>query len=251
MDFAGVTMMAGDCRDPAILDRALKRQDLVVVSLTPGSFTEEAYRSTYVDVARTISESIGRQQVKPGYVLWVSSTSVYGEGAGEWVDETTPARPKGFSGQCLLQGEREIGVSAVASTVVRFSGIYGPGRNRMIEQVRAGYCAPAEPVQWSNRIHSEDCAGVLHHLAAMAMAGNSPAPLYIGTDCEPVPLHDVHQWLAARLGVTVTPSRDAGAARGNRRCCNRLLLDTGYRFRYPTFREGYAELLASTPCPPR
>jgi len=239
----GVRMIGGDCRDRHGLATALEGQDAVVVSLTPGEFTEQAYRDTYVASAQALADSCAAMAVRPGLILWVSSTSVYGQHQGEWVDESSPSQPKGFSGRYLLEAEQIIAEGPVPATVVRFSGIYGPGRTRLVEQARRGQSAAPEPAQWTNRIHSEDCAGVLHHLLMTALGGSPLAPLYIGTDCAPVPLHEVQQWLAAQLGVALTDNVAAGASRGNRRCSNRLLLESGYRFIYPTWREGYGALL--------
>lgn len=241
--FAGVTMVRGNCRDGALLDRLLVGQDLVVVSLTPGAFTEQAYRETYVESAQAIADAVGRQVAAPRCLLWVSSTSVYGQNDGAWVDESSPAQPSGFSGRCLLAAEDSLRQASPTSTIVRFSGIYGPGRSRLIEQVQRGQCAASEPPQWTNRIHRDDCAAVLHHLASLAMSGTALAPCYIGSDCEPVPLHLVHQWLAQKLGVTVSPVAPDATMRSNRRCSNKLLLASGYEFIYPTFREGYGGMI--------
>ncbi len=172
----GVETLTGDCRDPALLGRALSGVDTVVVTLTPGAFTPEAYRDSYVAGARALADALGRAGNPPPQVFWVSSTSIYGAGAGEWVDEETPARPESFSGRHLLAAE-EIISAAAPSTRVRFSGIYGPGRNRQISQVRAGKIAPATPLRWTNRIHSEDCAGVMAHLLALVRTGQG-SPLY-------------------------------------------------------------------------
>jgi len=245
---AGVRMFTGDCRDPQLLAKALAGQDAVVVTLTPGGFSERDYRDTYVAGAGALAGGIAAAARRPGLVLWASSTSVYGEDGGEWVDEGSAARPRGFSGRCLLAAEAIIGDLPVPAAVVRFSGIYGPGRNHLLEAVRSGRCAPAEPVKWTNRIHSDDCAAVLRHLLERSRAGVSLAPLYLGTDCLPVPLHEVQQWLAAQMGVPVGGGDDErGPSRGNRRCSNALLLATGYRFQYPTYREGYgAQLLCNS-----
>ncbi|MEA3298882.1 MAG: NAD(P)H-binding protein [Pseudomonadota bacterium] len=240
----GVRLFTGDCRDGELLRAALEGQDAVVVTLTPDAFTEEAYRETYVACARALADALGAMASVPRQLVWVSSTSVYGQGNGEWVDEDSPAEPRGFSGCCLREAEAIVQALPLSVTVVRFSGIYGPGRTRLIDQVRRGQCAPSEPVQWTNRIHSDDCAGVLHHLLTLAAGGAALESLYLGTDCEPVPLHEVHHWLAGRLGVPVSPVV-GGVERGNRRCSNARLLASGYRFIYPGFREGYGALLAA------
>jgi nucleoside-diphosphate-sugar epimerase len=241
---AGVEMCVGDCRDvPALVD-ALSGVDAVVVTLTPGEFTESAYRETYVESARSLAEALARCADGPRRVLWVSSTSVYGRGDGEWVDEDTPTHPEKFSGRCLLEAEDLIRRAPVPATVVRFSGIYGPGRRRMIGKVAEGEVVPPSPPVWTNRIHSDDCAGVLYHFLEASRAGQELPPLVLGTDCEPATLHDVQCWLAEAMGVTIRGEAPPPGSRGNRRCSNQRLLAAGYRFRYPTFREGYRALLA-------
>ena len=129
---------------------------------------------------------------------------------------------------------------------MRFSGIYGPGRDRLIESVRNG---SARLVRGStavlNHIHRDDCAGALAHVLGM----ESPAPLYLGTDSEPAYKNDLLRWIAKQLGVSTPPEVEAeitgGIHRGGHRFYdNALLRDSGYRFLYPTYREGYGALLA-------
>lgn len=238
-----IQLVAGDCRDTELLEGLLTGQDAVVVTLTPGEFSEQGYRDSYIAGAESLVAALQRLPVKPATLLWVSSTSVYGQNHDEWVDETSDTQPRGFSGQCLLAAERIISAGPVPATIVRFSGIYGPGRGRLLDGVRAGRCVPSQPVKWTNRIHSDDCAGVLEHLLAKARGGDTLAPLYLGTDSAPTPLHEVQHWLAARLGVQLAETEEPGLSRGNRRCSNALLLGSGYRFIYPGYQEGYDALL--------
>lgn len=219
--------------------------DVVVVTLTPGEFTEKAYRESYVDGAATLVESIQCAGHKPKLVIWVSSTSVYGNNAGGWVDEQSPTAAQSFSGKLLLQAEELIATLPCATVIVRFSGIYGPGRTRMLNQVLAGRGRPAQPEQWSNRIHSDDCAGVLAHLVHRFQQGEKLDSLYLATDSAPVTQHDLRRWLAAELNVEL---RDEPVEqKAIRRCSNQRLLKTGYQFQYPTYKEGYRALIESMP----
>jgi nucleoside-diphosphate-sugar epimerase len=131
--------------------------------------------------------------------------------------------------------------------VVRLGGIYGPGRTRLIERARRGELELRDDVHYTNRIHRDDAAGLLRHL----LFHESPAPLYLGVDDESADEADVYRWLAGAVGVEQAsdPEAEEGSgtprrrAVGSKRCSNRLARESGYRFRYPTFREGYAELL--------
>jgi hypothetical protein len=104
--------------------------------------------------------------------------------------------------------------------------------------------AQYRPGQYTNRIHRDDCVGVLRHVLALV----SPAPIYLGVDCEPADEKTLYQWIAGATGAP-TPRqapRDAAAPgrRGNKRCRNTRLLESGYEFRYPSFRDGYAAALS-------
>ena len=217
----------------------------VVIAVAADSPTEAAYRAAYVDGLAHVLDALERDGVTPRRVLFVSSTAVYGDAGGGWVDESTTAAPGGFSGQTLLEAERLLAgrLSGTSSTVValRLGGIYGPGRTRLIDQVRTGGAIiPAVP-RYTNRIHRDDAAGAIVRLCTME---DDPSPVYLGVDNDPAELGDVLRFLAAELGLGVPPSGDAGDARGgNKRCSNALLRSTGYSFRYPTFREGYRDIL--------
>ena len=217
----------------------------VVIAVAADSPTEAAYRAAYVDGPAHVLDALERDGVTPRRVLFVSSTAVYGDAGGGWVDESTTAAPGGFSGQTLLEAERLLAdrLSGTSSTVValRLGGIYGPGRTRLIDQVRTGAAIiPAVP-RYTNRIHRDDAAGAIVRLCTME---DDPSPVYLGVDNDPAELGDVLRFLAAELGLGVPPSGDAGDARGgNKRCSNALLRSTGYSFRYPTFREGYRDIL--------
>ncbi len=144
----------------------------------------------------------------------------------------------------MLAGEQRLDAADVPGTSVRFAGIYGPGRERLIRQVQEGRQAQPQPVQYSNRIHRDDCAGVLAHLIARDLAGEPLEPLYLASDSDPAPLHEVMAWLAKELGVTPTEGTDLPLRRrASKRCRNQRLLDSGYRFIYPGYREGYKALL--------
>ena len=274
-----------DVTDRLALERMTPDADVVVYAVAAGRRDEEACRRAYVDGVATLLDVLeGRTTGLPRRVFFVSSTSVYGERGGAWVDETTPVQPNGFPGECLIAGERRMLASPIPATVVRFGGIYGPGRGWLIERARAGARCIDDPPRFTNRIHRDDCAGVLAHLIARtwergrsarmeqdrsppagASGGDATTPVVesliehvddapisagevcVGVDDAPATEYEVLAWLAARLGAPA-PRRirdEEAAARGSgKRCSNARLRASGYRFRYPTYREGYAAVLA-------
>ena len=135
---------------------------------------------------------------RPRRLLFTSSTSVYGQQEGEWVDENSPAEADGFSGRCIRAGEELLWDSPWPSVAVRFGGIYGPGRTRLIDSVREGTATrPAGPPVYTNRIHRDDCARALQHLLELPEAER----LYVAVDDDPAPLDEVLGWLARQLGI--------------------------------------------------
>ena len=219
------------------------RLDFVVYAAAASAYDDAAYAAAYVDGVRTLLNALYQADQPVRRFLMVSSTSVYGQHDGEWVDEESPTEPGGFGGQRLLQGEQAVLTGPFPGMVVRFAGIYGPGRNRLIERARQGTGCVAEPARYTNRIHIDDCAGVLAHL----MRVPQPASVYLGVDDAPVSECEVMDWLAVQLGVAAPPrfkADDVNSGRGgNKRCRNTRLLESGYRFTYPSYREGYAAML--------
>jgi nucleoside-diphosphate-sugar epimerase len=256
---AGVEPVAADLADAAGLAAALDRLgvegvDALVYTAAADGADDLAYRRAYVDGLRNaIGWAAGRP--RPPWVLFTSSTAVFAQRDGSWVDEESPTEPTQFRGVRMLEAERALAASGLPAVTVRLGGLYGPGRTRLIERVRAGRASirPGPP-RWTNRIHRADAAGALRHLLEAALRGEPGASLYVGVDDEPADEAEVVRWLAARLGAP-PPRLAADAESGgegdasNRRCRNARLRATGYRFRFPTFREGYADVIAGMAAP--
>ena len=236
--------VSADLTDPETLRTLPRDVRVLVYSATADGFSEEAYRRAYLQGMENVLAALHDAPLER--ILFTSSTSVYAQDDGSWVNEDSPTRPAGFSGRILLQTEALVsrhGAECGAQTcAVRFGGIYGPGRTRLLDRVRAGAgCDPR--THWTNRIHRDDCAGVLAHLVQSA---HMP-PVVLAVDCEPAPRCRVMDWMAEQLQCERPPRTEGGVRRrgGNKRCSNRRLLASGYRFRYPSFREGYTSMLAA------
>ena len=242
----GIRHLAADLTAPETLQELPPALDVVFYTAAPNGSEEAAYRAIYVDGLRHVLEALVRQHQSPRRVLLTSSTAVYAQSAGEWVDETSPTEPQHFTGRRVLEGERVLLDGPFPATVLRLGGIYGPGRTSLIERVRQGLATCREgPPLYTNRIHRDDCAGALHHLMTLPQ----PDSRYIGVDHEPADYCDVLRWLAAQLGappprVEASSGMDSRRHRTNKRCRHDKLIASGYVFHYPTFREGYAALLA-------
>jgi nucleoside-diphosphate-sugar epimerase len=125
---------------------------------------------------------------------------------------------------------------------VRFGGIYGPGRTRLLREIKAQILQlPPQRPYFTNRIHREDAAGVLRHLLRL---GSVPSKL-VAVDSEPADLYEVAEWISKRTDRLFPFHGGTGWKRGagHKRCSNSLLRSLGYQLQFPTFREGYGFLL--------
>ncbi|MEV7606880.1 SDR family oxidoreductase [Paenarthrobacter sp. NPDC089322] len=218
--------------------------DIVVVSVAADTSTEEAYRAAYLDGLRNVLDALERDSVKPSRILFVSSTAVYADSDGATVDETTPTEPTRFSGKVLLEAENMLfnRVQGSEAISLRLGGIYGPGRTRLIDQVRSGQAViPAKP-RHTNRVHRDDAAAMIVHLTTMAQR---PEPVYLGVDDDPAEMGDVMRFLAAEMHCPVPPTApEINRGPGDKRCSNQRLRSTGFELTYPTYMEGYRAILA-------
>ncbi len=231
----GVTPWRVDLRDAAGLGDPPTAFDHLFYTASADRRDEEAYRAIYVDGLRALLQTLRNAGSPLRRVFFTSSTAVYGQSEGEWVDESSSTEPSGFNGRVLLEAEAILDEAPEVGVNVRLSGIYGPGRTRLVRKVWDGQATATGA--WTNRIHVEDCAGVLQHLMKVA----DPARLYLGSDDEPVRTADVVTWMSRKLALPAPPPADT--ARLNKRCSNARLRESGFRFRYPTFRDGYSEII--------
>ncbi len=217
--------------------------DCVFYLATPSQYDDAGYREAYVSGLRNLLAALDARDQRPRRVVFVSSTAVYGQADGSWVDEDSPTEPRGFNGRRVLEAEHALLGSRHPGTVVRFGGIYGPGRERMLRKAEAGDPCHAGPPQYTNRIHEDDCVGVLAHIAALQAADSR----YLAVDDHPGTECEVMDWLAERLDrprPERIPAPPDGGRAGNKRCSNARLKASGYQFIYPSFREGYEAMLA-------
>lgn len=234
----GVVGMTGDLL--SMTDDNLPDVDVVFLIMTPNGRDEDAYRAAYFDTAQVLIRRY-KAMVKPPQVFFVSSTSVYGQHQGEWVDETTPAIPSSATATVLLETEQAL-AAVLPSVTVRCSGIYGPGRFRLLETVLSE--KDWEANSWTNRIHRDDVVSALVTLANIAFEGKDLPKQVIVTDQTPVSMWEVKLWLATCLGakVAVKESNQFVPVSG-KRIQGQYLLSQGWVPRYPSYVAGYHALL--------
>lgn len=139
----------------------------------------------------------------------------------------------------MLDAEQVALDSGIPATRVRLAGIYGPGREWLLNQVRQGYRVVSEPPLYANRIHADDAAGLLAFLLRADAGGQALEDCYIGVDDAPVAMHEVVDYLRQRLGVSQWADEHSVRRAGGKRCSNRRARALGWVPRYPSYREGY------------
>jgi len=236
----GIHWLRGDLTDPASLRELPAGITRLVYLPAPATRDKAAYRAIFVSGLRHLLDALDRRKL--ARVLFVSSSAVYGEHDGDWVDEATPTDPPGFNGAVLLEAEQWLAEQSLPSTVLRLAGLYGPGRLQLIERLRAGQLrVPRETPHWANRIHVDDAAAAVAHLLQL----KSPQPLYLGVDDMPMPLDELYDFLAALIDAPLPAEGAAPAGVGSKRLRNAKLRASGWAPQWPDAREGYAALLDS------
>lgn len=233
----------GDIASPADLEALDADFEQLFFIVSPDGRDEDSYRAIYQTGVNNLLSHFSRHQRRPSW-MFVSSTSVYGQSKGETVDENSPAQPLCVTGRLIREAEQQLTSLNPDTIVVRFSGIYGPGRDRLLKMAMQSPEIQREPPYYTNRIHQQDCTAVLAFLFNRRRAGFPLEQCYLASDDKPAPLWEVVTWLAEQMHYRPPLAKTSGDdAAMNKRCDNRRLKALGYRFRYPDYRTGYADLL--------
>lgn len=224
---------------PADLGPALARATHILASASPDA-SGDPFLTGLPEIA----------QARPEWVGYLSTTGVYGDHQGGWVDEDTPLTPALTRCVQRVDAERQWRATGLPVHIFRLAGIYGPGRGPF-EKVRDGTAQRIiKPNQFFSRIHVDDIARVL----AASIARPNPGAAYNVCDDEPAPPEDVLSHAAALLGLPeppavpfetaeMTPMARSFYLESKRVRNDRIKGELGVALLYPTYREGLAALL--------
>lgn len=199
-----------------------------------------------VEEARAAASSMGAWLAAHGVerVVYLSSTSVYGDRDGDWVAADDEVAPNTQMGHRRVAAEQAIvAATGGAAMVVRLPGIYGPGRTCADRLAKGTYTVPSDHSKWSNRVHVADIASAVDVLLKSGVAGDR----YIACDDTPFPAEELPTWAAERLGFP-PPERVPFAQlserakpfwAGSRRFRNDKLKALGWTPQYPEYRAGH------------
>jgi len=241
----GIDARAIDLATPGASRLIPGRYDAIVALQSASGRDEAEYARAYLDATRGVLESAGAAGAS---FVYVSSTGVFGQTDGSWVDESTPPSPADPTATVLVAAEQLVlddSWHAAKPRIVRCSGLYGPGRTGTIERVRSGALALGDGDDtWMNFSHRDDAAVTV----IAALDRGRPGAIYHASDAAPATRRDVVSWIAPRLAMTA-PRRDDGGPAGGRRGAHRRVSATATRrelgidLAYPSFREGLAPFL--------
>jgi nucleoside-diphosphate-sugar epimerase len=247
IEATGARAVRADVTDADALE-AVPDVDAVVFAASSGGRGAEAAREVYVEGLRTALDHFCARADAPDRFVYTSSTGVYGDHGGDWVDEDTPIEPTTAKTEVLAEAERialERPAGDCAGTVARFAGLYGPDRYRLDRYVEG-------PVTegYLNMVHRDDAAGAVGYLLETGRGREAAVNV---VDDEPVSKWTFADWLAAECGRDPPEKRTveqrlaegdlSEAARRrlhtSKRVANDRLRELGYEFAFRTYREGY------------
>jgi nucleoside-diphosphate-sugar epimerase len=200
------------------------------------------------------AEDIKKRAAQFHWAGYLSTTGVYGDRHGDWVDETSPLAPTTERGHRRLAAETQWQSLGLPLHIFRLAGIYGPGRNQLVSILDGSAKRIVKPGQIFSRIHVEDIAGVL----AASIARPNPGQAYNVCDDEPCPPQEVVAYAAALLkraappeiafaDADLSPMAKSFYAESKRVSNRRMKEELGYKLLYPTYREGLTALLSTLP----
>jgi nucleoside-diphosphate-sugar epimerase len=216
----------------------------LLISVPPGEAGDPVLNCHARDMRR-----LARSLRWAGYF---STTGVYGDRGGDWVDESSPLKPTTARGERRLAAENGWRALDLPLHIFRLAGIYGPGRNQLVSVLDGTAKRIVKEGQIFSRIHVEDIAGIVQ----ASIDKPRPGRAYNVCDDEPCPPQDVVAFAAELLQsppppaipfnqAELSPMARSFYAESKRVSNRRIKHELGYRLIYPTYREGLTALLAT------
>ena len=239
----GIIGIVGDVTQPQTLN--LPEADIVLIAVGMDRSMYSDVEAVYVGGLRNVLDNLPQ----PKHLIYVSSTGVYGDFDGQWVDESSTTQPLRPGGKACLKAEQLIRESDLAnrSTLLRFAGIYGADRVPTKERIKAGEWKKLSSAGFLNLIHVDDGTKIIDRIAQTEPAGET----YLVSDGNPVLRRDYYSYIAECLGVeqiswsetAVNPK--AARSGSSKRISNKKLVEQfQVEFDYPDYRAGLKQAMA-------
>ncbi|WP_201550046.1 SDR family oxidoreductase [Psychrobacter fjordensis] len=209
----------------------------IAIIVTPDEYSASGYHNSYLAICQHLA-NLAENLTNLERIVFISSTGVYGQDNGEWIDkDTTPATPVRAASKVILQAEQSLqqGFNDKA-VVIRPSGIYGRTRLMRLRKAREPHKEPVAASHWSNRIMDRDLVNIIVNVLTM----ESPEPIYLATDYAPVTTLELSVWLSEQIGE-MPPTIDDKKTLVTGKCLHSNIplawLD------YPDWQTGYRDIL--------
>lgn len=257
----GIRPVVGDVTQPETLSLDLSPGADVLFAVGFDRNAGHSISDVYVDGLRNVLKAM--QDCPPRRLIYLSSTGVYGDHQGDWVNEDTPCAPERAGGHACLAAEQALTAhplfasdepDAPQSSVLRLAGIYGPGRVPRLRDMESQTPMAAPPNTWLNLIHVDDIVTIVETLLA---APHPPSRLCVN-DGHPVRRLDYYSTVAELAGVPAPvwtsdvelagpQDLDRRRATADKRIGNQRLVDflqeQNTSLQYPTHRSGLKAIL--------
>ena len=219
--------------DPTLLPEV----DIIFYLAAPDTRTEIAYELTYVKCLKNLLQH--QDELNAKRLIFASSTVVYAENAGNWINELSTLRDDNFRARIMHKAEEVALELAPSPIIARISAIYGPNRHRLLDQVRAQQRFPANDPIYSNRIYITDLVYALEHLIHIQLGEQ----IYNITDQSPTPINTILSWLATKEGKQLPNAEnltevDLNHLKNRKISCEKLL-GSGFSHQFSSFKQGF------------
>lgn len=244
---SGIDFIQADATQSDQLARLPDDIDQIVCAVSPDGRTAEHYRSAYPDLVRALMLRFPQARI-----LLISSTAVYEQSQAEVVDDHARADATSETAAQIKCAEDYLlehtisNVEPLKSTlslhpvVIRASGIYGPGRMRLISSLAHHDVDPQDEDTWTSRVHRDDLVAIVSFLIKKPNLGG----IFNASDPNPCQLKELSAWAKAHVDKSALDvSSPPGRSRKSRRIMPDRLIKLGYQFRYPRFSDGYRHVL--------
>jgi nucleoside-diphosphate-sugar epimerase len=240
-----ITYFRADISQPQELEGLESNFEYVFFIVSADSRNKDSYHALYNKGVNNLSNKFKELKNNAPWIFG-SSTSVYGQSQGEWVDEDSPTLPNSTTSLEIVKAEQKLISINPKNIIVRFSGIYGPGREYLLRMAKQSPSIQQSPPYFTNRIHQQDCVGVLKFLFEQRLSGVDLEQCYLASDNDPAPLWDVISWIAEQTQSDPPKAKEVEHENDmNKRCKNDRLKKLGYTFLYPDYKAGYLEMIHS------
>lgn len=250
LEALGCHPIQGDMTNSQDFNQFTAAFDYVINVSASGGGDAEACRKVYHEGNKNILAWLKHFPCRK--FVYTSSTSVYAQNDGSWVDETSPAEPK-VETSCVLRETEKLLLAAapqIETTVLRLAGIYGPGRGFYLKKFLSGEpLASVDAERYSNVIHLEDAALAI----VLSLEFGQPGAIYNITDNEPAQFSEMFQWFSEQTKTPIPktteqiPPSTRKRGSSNKRISNRKArTELNWNLKYPTFREGFRAELSRT-----